>query len=231
MLLLIIEDVENMNIIAILASGVGNRYGAQIPKQFVIIKGKMLIEYVIASVMDSKLVDKVIVVTDIESNAPIIGKICEENGIEMVQGGDTRNRSLQNAIDYIAVNYNCEKLIVVDAVRPMITGELMDEYFKRLDTADTVVTAQKVTDSLGCYDMHTCDRDRYYLMSSPEAFDFEYLRNHYDCESDLVEVTQQFPEDCNIDLYFGFRNNMKLTYKEDYKLLEALIEYKDNEMS
>ena len=41
-----------MNIIAILASGVGNRYGADIPKQFTIIRGKMLIEYVIDAVLE-----------------------------------------------------------------------------------------------------------------------------------------------------------------------------------
>jgi 2-C-methyl-D-erythritol 4-phosphate cytidylyltransferase len=110
----------------------------------------------------------------------------------------------------------------------MITGELMDIYFDLLDDSVSVVTAQKVTDSLGCYDMHQCDRDRYYLMSSPEGFDFEFLYNHYDCESPLVEVTQQFPEGSKIELYFGFRNNMKLTYPEDLSLLEALIEYKES---
>lgn len=217
-----------MNIIAMLASGVGNRYGADIPKQFTIIRGKMLIEYVIDAVLESKLADKIIIATDIVENTPIIGEICKNNNIELVQGGDTRNRSLQNVLDHIKINYDCKKLIVVDAVRPMITGKLMDEYFRRLDDADTVVTAQKVTDSLGCYDMHTCDRERYYLMSSPEGFGFDYLYNHYDCESTLVEVTQQFPEDCRVDLYFGFRNNMKLTYPEDLPLLEAMIEYKES---
>lgn len=217
-----------MNIIAMLASGVGNRYGADIPKQFTIIRGRMLIEYVIDAVLESKLADKIIIATDVVENTPIIGEICKKNDIEIVQGGDTRNRSLQNVLDHVKTNYDCKKLIVVDAVRPMITGELMDEYFSRLDNADTVVTAQKVTDSLGCYDMHTCDRERYYLMSSPEGFIFDYLYDHYDPESTLVEVTQQFPEDCRVDLYFGFRNNMKLTYPEDLKLLEALIEYKES---
>lgn len=215
-----------MNIITMLASGVGNRFGGEVPKQFTIIKGRMLIEYVIDAVLDSKKADKIIIATDVSANEPILGDICKKNNIDMIQGSDTRNRSLQCVLDYIKETYNCKKLIVVDAVRPMITGELMDEYFDRLDNADTVVTAQKVTDSLGCYDMHQCDRERYYLMSSPEAFGFDYLYNHYDCESSLVEVTQQFPEDCRIDLYFGFRNNMKLTYPEDLALLEALIEYK-----
>lgn len=215
-----------MNIITMLASGVGNRFGGDVPKQFTMIKGKMLIEYVIEAVLESKLADKIVIATDVETNEPILGDICREHNIDLIQGGDTRNRSLQCVLDYIKETYDCKKLIVVDAVRPMITGELVDEYFTRLDNADTVVTAQKVTDSLGCYDMHTCDRERYYLMSSPEGFGFDYLYNHYDCESTLVEVTQQFPEDCRIDLYFGFRNNMKLTYPEDLALLEALIEYK-----
>jgi 2-C-methyl-D-erythritol 4-phosphate cytidylyltransferase len=217
-----------MNIITILASGVGNRYGADLPKQFTVIRGKMLIEYVIDAVLESKKCDKVIIATDVEANREFLGEICEKNNFDMIQGGDTRNRSLQCVLDYIKENYDCKKLIVVDAVRPMITGELMDIYFDLLDDSVSVVTAQKVTDSLGCYDMHQCDRDRYYLMSSPEGFDFEFLYNHYDCESPLVEVTQQFPEGSKIELYFGFRNNMKLTYPEDLSLLEALIEYKES---
>ena len=215
-----------MNIITMLASGVGNRFGGEVPKQFTMIKNRMLIEYVIDAVLDSKKVDKIIIATDMEANEPILGDICRKHNIELIQGSDTRNRSLQCVLDYIKSTYNCKKLIVVDAVRPMITGELMDLYFDYLDDNDTVVTAQKVTDSLGCYDMHQCDRERYYLMSSPEGFCFDYLYNHYDCESTLVEVTQQFPEDCRVKLYFGFRNNMKLTYPEDLALLEALIEYK-----
>lgn len=217
-----------MNIVTMLASGVGNRFGADIPKQFIMIKGKMLIEYVIEAVLESKLVDKIVIATNIEANETILGDICRNNDIDLIQGGDTRNRSLKCVLDYINDNYDCKNLIVCDAVRPMITGELMDTYFRMLDGKAAVVTAQKITDSLGCYDMHTCDRERYYLMQSPEGFDFKLLYDSFDPESKLTEVTQQLPEGSQVELYFDFNNNFKLTYPADLKYLETLIEYKYN---
>jgi 2-C-methyl-D-erythritol 4-phosphate cytidylyltransferase len=219
-----------MNIVAILANGVGERFGSNIPKQFHKICGKMVIEYVIESILESESIDKLVISTNIEANSVYLNDICEKNNIDLIEGGSTRNRTLKNVINYIDNNYKCSKLIVCDAVRPMITGELMDYYFELLDDNDAVVTAQKITDSLGCYDLSQINRERYYLMQSPEGFRFPLLRDSFDSESPLTEVTQQLPENSRIHLYFDFNNNFKLTYPADLKYLEALIKARDNEI-
>lgn len=215
-----------MNIVAILANGVGTRYGSDIPKQFHKIDGKMVIEYVIDSVLDSSAVDKLVIATNVEENGAYLADICTEKHIDLIEGGSTRNRTLKKVIEYIDGSYPCKKLIVCDAVRPMITGTLMDTYFEALEHCAAVVTAQKITDSLGCYDYQKVDRERFYLMQSPEGFDFCLLRDCFDSECPLTEVTQQLPEGCGIELYFGFKNNFKLTYPEDMKYLEILIHNK-----
>ncbi len=217
-----------MNVVAILANGVGQRFGSNIPKQFHKVNGKMVIEYVIESILSSESVDKLVIATNVEANSVYLSDICTLNGIDLIEGGSTRNRTLKNVIDYIDSNYDCDKLIVCDAVRPMITGELIDSYFAFLDENDAVVTAQKITDSLGSYDFSQVDRERYYLMQSPEGFDFKKLRDSFDSESKLTEVTQQLPEDSKIYLYFDFNNNFKLTYPADLKYLEALVRARDN---
>ena len=159
-----------MNIVAILANGVGARFGSNIPKQFHKVNGKMVIEYVIETICDSSKTDKIVIATNIEANSVYLADICAQNDIDMIEGGSTRNQTLKNVIDYIDENYNCKNLIVCDAVRPMITSQLMDKYFNLLGENDAVVTAQKITDSLGCYDFTKVDRERYYLMQSPEGF-------------------------------------------------------------
>lgn len=217
-----------MNIVAILANGVGSRFGSNVPKQFHKINGKMVIEYVIESILEGKKVDKIVVATNVEANSVYLADICEQNNIDLVEGGSTRNRTLRNVLNYIDSKYDCKKLIVCDAVRPMITGELMDTYFKKLDCSAAVVTAQKITDSLGCYDFQKVNRERYYLMQSPEGFDFGLLNDSFDSESELTEVTQQLPENSKIELYFDFNNNFKLTYPADLKYLEALIKDREN---
>ena len=219
-----------MNIIAILANGVGARFGSNVPKQFHRVNGKMVIEYVIESILDSSSNDKLVIATNVEANSVYLADICAQYDIDMIEGGETRNQTLKNVIDYIAVNYDCKKLIVCDAVRPMITAELIDDYFLYLDDYSAVVTAQKITDSLGCYKFQKVDREDYYLMQSPEGFDFRLLAEHFDADSMLTEVTQQLPENCRIKLYFDFNNNFKLTYPADLKYLEALIKDRDNDV-
>ena len=217
-----------MNIVAILANGVGERFGSNVPKQFHKVKGKMVIEYVIESILSSEKLDKLVIATNVEANSVYLADICSANNIDLIEGGSTRNRTLKNVIDYIDNNFSCKSLIVCDAVRPMITGELIDSYFEKLSDNDAVVTAQKITDSLGCYDFQKVDRERYYLMQSPEGFAFELLRDSFDSESPLTEVTQQLPENSRIYLCFDFNNNFKLTYPADLKYLEALVTVRDN---
>lgn len=220
-----------MNIVTILASGVGARFGSNVPKQFHKINGKMVIEYVVDAILQAKKVDKILIVTNVEANKSYLTVFAGNDKVDFAEGGDTRNRSLANALEYIKSNYNCDKMIVCDAVRPMITGELIDKYFDLLDDSAAVVTAQAITDSLGCYDIQRVYRDRYYLMQSPEGFDFNLLYESFDPESDLTEVTQQLPENSKIELCFDFQNNFKLTYPADLKYLEALINARDNEVS
>ncbi len=219
-----------MNIVAILANGVGQRFGSNIPKQFHKVNGKMVIEYVIESIVSSNTVDKIVIATNVEANSVYLSDICNHYSIDLLEGGDTRNRTLKNVIDYIDNKYNCASLIVCDSVRPMITGGLIDEYFNILKDYDAVITAQKITDSLGSYDVLKVDRERYYLMQSPEGFNFPMLRDSFDSESKLTEVTQQLPENAKKYLYFDFTNNFKLTYPADLKYLEALVKARDNEI-
>lgn len=219
-----------MNIIVILASGVGARFGSNVPKQFHRVNGKMVIEYVIESVVRSALTDKIVIATNVEANSVYLADICARYSIDLIEGGATRNQSLKNVISYIDSKYDCKKLIVCDSVRPMITGELMDKYFAFLDENAAVVTAQKITDSLGCYKFQKVDREDYYLMQSPEGFDFPLLRDSFDENSPLTEVTQQLPENSKIKLYFDFNNNFKLTYPADLKYLESLIKDRDNKV-
>ncbi len=217
-----------MNIVAILANGVGARFGSNVPKQFHRVNGKMVIEYVIESILDSSDTDKLVIATNVEANSVYLADICAQYDIDMIEGGATRNKTLKNVINYIDSEYDCKKLIVCDAVRPMITGELIDKYFALLDGNSAVVTAQKITDSLGCYNFKKVDREDYYLMQSPEGFDFRLLADNFDENSKLTEVTQQLPDDSRIELYFDFNNNFKLTYPADLKYLEALIKDRDN---
>lgn len=213
----------DINIVVILANGTGNRFGSDIPKQFHIINGKMVIEYVIEAI-ERSATEKIVIATDPYSYSTYFDEIQNNPKVDLITGGNTRNESLKCALEYIHNNYSCKKMIVCDAVRPLITADLLDKYFTFLDYYSAVVTAQKITDSLGCLDFQEVDRERYYLMQSPEGFDFQLLYSCFDSKSSLTEVTQQLPKNSKIKLFFDFKNNFKLTYPEDTKYLQILLQ-------
>ena len=65
---MLLSKEKIMNIVTILASGVGSRFGSDVPKQFHKINGKMVIEYVVDAILEAKTVDKILIVTNLEEN-------------------------------------------------------------------------------------------------------------------------------------------------------------------
>ena len=208
-----------MNAALILSGGVGARFGASVPKQYTRIRRKMVIEYVIEAAKAAESIDVVLVAG---ANCPQLQK---KHGFHTAPGGATRNETLLSGLNALR-DMGCERVVILDAVRPLVTGELMDEYIRLLTEGwDAVSTVQPITDSLGCLDCHEVDRTRYYLMQSPEGYDLPKLLQYFDPNSPLTEVAHQLPADSKIYLYRDFPENPKLTYPwEKMSIAQALKE-------
>ena len=207
----------------VLAGGIGSRFGADCPKQYCKIFDKEMISYTIDAFKNSKLLDDFIVVVD--ANEMQNGRIARDYGVVTVQGGKTRNESLQNAMDYIAEHFpDCEKFIENNAACPMITPELIDEFLTLLDEYDYVNTAYKITDALGSYKDRVADREDYYLIQAPDAYRFPLLYKHFDVNSPLCHPAHQLPMSATEYHYFGYDDNYKVTYPQDIKIVEYLME-------
>ena len=210
-----------MNIGIVLAGGVGRRFGSDLPKQYQTINGHEVLFYAINALKKSISIDKIVVVAQDEYADGIKKSYLD---IEVVEGGNTRNVSLYNALDFIKNNYCCDKVIILEAARPMITSQIVDDYIQRLDRADAVITGQKIVASLGSYTMHVVDRENYYLIEAPEAFRFDLLCNNFDKDSKTITATNQhLPPDSKLDINFDFANNVKITYPSDLKYCERLM--------
>jgi 2-C-methyl-D-erythritol 4-phosphate cytidylyltransferase len=211
-----------MNIALILSAGVGKRFDDDLPKQYQLLNQKQVIAYVIDTAKNTHLIDKLIVV----SHESYCDSLASQYDVEVIKGGDNRNKSIKNGLDHIYNNYDCKKIVILDAVRPFIRSELLTTYMQLLDIYDVIATAKKITDSLSSYDFHIVDRDRYFLLSSPEAFRFDLLYYYLDGASPLMEITQQLPEGTNMYLYFEYVNDLKITYKHDLHLAQLMLQGK-----
>mgnify|MGYP002626420971 CR=1 FL=1 len=217
-----------MNVAVLLSGGNGKRFGAKLPKQYLNLCGKPVIEYAIDAVLNSKKIDEVVLVIDNEYLDFVKEK--DNPRIHITNNGNERLNSVKNGLDYIKNNFNCENVIIVQAVSPFITSKIIDDYISLLDQYDVVTTAEKCTGELfNIKQYNKINRNDYYFCQSPEAFKFNELYKNLDLNSEYSELIYHYPNEPKIYYYLDFKNNVKLTYQSDLEYCKFLIKNKDDE--
>ena len=207
------------NVIMITAGGVGERFGSSVPKQYVEIDGRQVISYVIDACKRSTLADTILVV----AHPNYHDELTAAYGVDVTASGPELNVTKRNGLDYIRRHSDCEKLVVVDAVRPAVESRVIDRFFTLLDQYDAVACARKITDSLGRYGEWIVNREEYYTLSTPEAFNFSLIDRHFKADSPLTESIQQLPETSRVYLDFDVPYYDKLTYPEDLAKIQSIL--------
>ena len=207
----------------LLAGGVGSRFKGDKPKQYYQIHGREMISYTIEAFRQSESLADFVVVLDEQEFQD--GRLAREYGVRTVQGGKTRNHSLKNALDYISVNFpDCAKVIENNAACPMLKPRVVNEIIALLDDYDFVQCTYKITDALGSYKTRLVNREDYFLIQSPDAYRFPLLYKHFDPENPIGHPAVQLPDEAKGYNYFGFQPNFKVTYPEDLRIVELLME-------
>ena len=139
-----------INCAIILASGAGERTGLNIPKQFLKIAGKSVLEHTISVFENHKDIDAIVICVH-KDYLDKTREICANAGFKKISkiivGGLTRKESSYRAICAID-NEDCNVLIH-DAVRPFLSVQIIDsciealKHHKAVDvaipSADTIV--------------------------------------------------------------------------------------------
>lgn len=180
--------------------------------------GKLLIEYALDACRYASSVDDVVVVAAGE----YVEYIRERYGYHTTEGGQTRTISLANGLKYVAEHYDCGKIIVANAVCPLMTPDQINSYFRLLDDYDYVLTAWKITSTLGKNDGTLVDRDDYFQCMEPEAYRFDLLHDNYRSDYPVPYIFHQLPENSKGFHCFDYPYTMKITYPHDMKIAEVL---------
>lgn len=209
------------NVALILGGGIGSRFGSDLPKQYHLICGRPVIDYVIEACLQASSVDRIVAVCGPEGGE--LSSLLRKGAAAMVPPGAERLYSLQNGLDFIRENYNCAKICIFDAVAPLVYPSLIDDYFEKLEDYDAVITCQKITGELGNYSCDILNRSDYYISQSPESFRFPLLMKYFQADSALTELVNHLPKNIKRYLNFDFPQNHKLTYEFDLKYIEQMI--------
>lgn len=214
------------NIAIVLCNGKGARFGSKIPKQFMSLNGKPVVQYVIDAIEESKIIDYIILVgkskywTNVKINLPF----------KIIEGGSSRNESVIKGIEY-AKHLKGTNIIIFDSVRPLITSKHITNIIKELDKGESaVITTQKITDALikikNNYLEDSLQRDYYKITQTPDAFKLDILKNFH-TKQIQTGTTSGNLVDCRVKCLDFEGLNLKITHKKDLFYAEKLINYKE----
>lgn len=202
----------------ILASGIGQRTGSYIPKQFVKIHGQPMIEYVIAAFQKAGLPLIITIPPGYKHDFtwPAI----------IVEGGTERTDTIRNALE-ILKSENADYVIFHDSARPLITPKIITDIQEQLYNGhDVLVTGTKITDSLLSLEntIRLEERNNYRLLQTPEAFKVSKLLKAYETlNTNPTLIAEPLLDDPTLSIYEPNLFNFKVTYPDDIRITEKLL--------
>ncbi|RZL61425.1 MAG: 2-C-methyl-D-erythritol 4-phosphate cytidylyltransferase [Pedobacter sp.] len=213
----------------IVAGGSGNRMQTETPKQFLLLNNLPVLMHTIKAFAQSDSQPKILVVLHTDQHN-YWRRLCNEFNFniphEIIAGGSERFNSVQNAIK--TIKEDCF-VAIHDAVRPLISKQLIDYSYKQATELGNVVVAVQSSDSVRLLkngETSAIKRNEVYLVQTPQVFDLSVLRSAYEQDFELAftddaSVVEALGEKINI--IEGERNNIKITYPIDLELAEMLI--------
>ena len=224
-----------MKTIAIIpAGGKGIRSGTAAPKQYLKFNDKELIVYTLDIFQKNELIDEIII--SVEGNyINLLNDLKEKYNLskisKIVEGGNTRQDSVYNALKSLTDISANDLIAVHDAARPLLPQEVLTEAVQTakqkgnalvcIKAKDTLIKGNEVVESY-------LDRDEVYYVQSPQIFSYSILmkaiKNAYENnfigtdESMLVRRKSE-----KVNIVEGSVYNFKVTTSDDIEMFERLV--------
>jgi 2-C-methyl-D-erythritol 4-phosphate cytidylyltransferase/2-C-methyl-D-erythritol 2,4-cyclodiphosphate synthase len=222
----------NRVVAIIVAGGGGKRMGADIPKQFLALCGRPILDRTLSAFTASPQVDGVVLALP-----PVLpGEVKEayrsvKKVLAVVDGGAERQDSVSNAL--AAVPAEAEIILVHDAVRPFVSEGLLERCVERAREHGAVVPVVPVRDTVkewNSAEKSLCTRDRSGLMlaQTPQGYRAGILRAAY---GKAREEGRQGTDDASLVEGTGVpvipvpgeEANIKITNPEDLRMAEGFL--------
>lgn len=217
----------------LLSGGVGKRVGSNIPKQFLKIGNKKIIEYSYEKLINN--VDFLVIVSHkdyIEETKKIFN---DKKKILIVEGGETRQLSVFNGLNALKGINNLDLVVIHDSARPFFSIDLL---YKCIDTAkinDSAIPAIKESNTVAYVENNKVfeylDRNKIYLIQTPQVFKYDVIfgahkiafdkrKFDYTDDSQIIRLINKDPF-----IVEGEEKNIKITNKFDILLAETILKY------
>lgn len=224
----------------VLAGGKGERFGSHVPKQFVKLSGRLVIEYTIDVFEAAEDIDDIIVVCP-EAYIEFLWELVARNGWQKISrvavGGIDRFGSTYSALATLQDYGDDTSVLFHDAVRPLLSQEIIGNCLKALRTFEAVDVVIPSSDTLvvvksdGCIESIPV-RASMRRGQTPQGFKLRTIREAYRLANE--QRVRDFTCDCGVVRSMlphtlvatvpGSETNIKITNQLDLFVVEKLMQ-------
>ena len=224
----------------LLAGGRGERMGTNVPKQFLKVGSKSVMEYTLSAIFFWERMDALIVVAEDkwrDTISELIHQVLPEeiSFAGFAEPGKNRQLSIVNAMKELKPYMEEESYVMIhDAVRPCVSAQLIAGCDALLEKGCGVMPAVPVKDTIYESDGGACaqrilNRDLLFAGQTPEFFDFNrYFEANEALLPDRIMDIRGSSEPAiisgmKVKMASGDEGNFKLTTIEDLERFKALV--------
>lgn len=228
--------MERKKFVIIMAAGSGTRMGAQMPKQFLELDGKAILQKTIEVFQEACPGISVITVLP-QDHISYWRQYCLDRNFIcpqiLVSGGITRFHSVRNALDRVPDGV---VVAVHDGVRPLLSPGLVRDIFKAAETQQAVIPVTPCVDTIKVLESKEgrleavpgakADRSVLYGAQTPQVFHSEVIKEAYSMAYDTAftddaSVLEKYGK--SLSFVIGERLNIKITTQDDLLLARAVL--------
>ena len=211
--------------VIITAGGTSSRYGTKNKKKEKI-KDLTAIEETVNKFINNDNIDEIIIPANI-SVIDDFQAILKNQKINIIRGGDTRQKSVFNALKVVKNDY----VLIHDGARPLVTEEIINNTIKSTLKYGAVSVMIKTTDTIKEVDdngkiIRTIDRSKLYNTQTPQGFKTQIILDaHNRLQNGNYTDDCSMLEELNIPVYIvnGSSTNIKITVKNDLDFAKLYI--------
>ena len=215
--------------VIIVAGGSGQRMGASVPKQFLLLNGRPLLMHTLESFF--RAIDTIQILLVLPAAQISYWKeLCSQYEFTIphliTEGGKTRGESVKNGLDMISAESGL--VAVHDGVRPLVDAELIRRVFSQAEKKGSAIPCVPVSDSLRQLTQEgnkpVCRADMV-AVQTPQCFRLDILQKAYNQQNfmnftDDAQLVEALGE--RVYLSKGSFENLKVTTAVDLIIAEAI---------
>lgn len=199
----------------LLSAGESSRFNSQIKKQWLRIDNKPLWLFVTDKFNNFYNFKEIIITSHKEE----INYMENFTDYKIIEGGDTRQKSLQNSLKYITSEY----VLVTDIARCCIPKDMILNIINNSKNGDCIVPYIKTPDTV-IFDNNRIDRDKIKLIQTPQLSKTDILKKALNTKTIFTDDSSAIKSIGGKVFYVnGSEEAKKLTFKKEIKSLDCLV--------